>query len=154
MTANDSTLSGQAQVTLTEKPEWQLRLQFPQLNLDNLIPLKETANGENGAAQQGQSQSTLPRPVISSRIDEPAYQGLHGFTADILLQASNVRWRGMNFTDVATQMTNKSGLLEITQLQGKLNGGQVSLPGTLDATSINPRINFSHGWKTLRLVPF
>ena len=142
LTANDSTLSGQAQVTLTEKPEWQLRLQFPQLNLDNLIPLNETANGENGAAQQGQSQSTLPRPVISSRIDEPAYQGLQGFTADILLQASNVRWRGMNFTDVATQMTNKSGLLEITQLQGKLNGGQVSLPGTLDATSINPRINF------------
>ncbi|WP_252369163.1 hypothetical protein, partial [Escherichia coli] len=46
--------SGQAQVTLTEKPEWQLRLQFPQLNLDNLIPLNETANGENGAAQQGQ----------------------------------------------------------------------------------------------------
>ncbi|EKO2741166.1 outer membrane assembly protein AsmA [Escherichia coli] len=142
LTANDSTLSGQAQVTLTEKPEWQLRLQFPQLNLDNLIPLNETANGENGAAQQGLSQSTLPRPVISSRIDEPAHQGLQGFTADILLQASNVRWRGMNFTDVATQMTNKSGLLEITQLQGKLNGGQVSLPGTLDATSINPRINF------------
>ncbi|HCD5529604.1 TPA: outer membrane assembly protein AsmA [Escherichia coli] len=142
LTANDSTLSGQAQVTLTEKPEWQLRLQFPQLNLDNLIPLNETANGENGAAQQGLSQSTLPRPVISSRIDEPAYQGLQGFTADILLQASNVRWRGMNFTDVATQMTNKSGLLEITQLQGKLNGGQVSLPGSLDATSINPRINF------------
>ncbi|EKY6896026.1 TPA: outer membrane assembly protein AsmA [Escherichia coli] len=142
LTANDSTLSGQAQVTLTEKPEWQLRLQFPQLNLDNLIPLNETANGENGAAQQGQSQSTLPRPVISSRIDEPAYQGLQGFTADILLQASNVRWRGMNFANVATQMTNKSGLLEITQLQGKLNGGFVSLPGTLDATSTNPQITF------------
>ncbi len=142
LTANDSTLSGQAQVTLTEKPEWQLRLQFPQLNLDNLIPLNETANGENGAAQQGQSQSTLPRPVISSRIDEPAYQGLQGFTADILLQASNVRWRGMNFTDVATQMTNKSGLLEIIQLQGKLNQGVVSLPGTLDATASHPRIVF------------
>ena len=142
LTANDSTLSGQAQFTLTEKPEWQLRLQFPQLNLDNLIPLNETANGENGAAQQGQSQSTLPRPVISSRIDEPAYQGLQGFTADILLQASNVRWRGMNFTDVATQMTNKSGLLEIIQLQGKLNQGVVSLPGTLDATASHPRIVF------------
>lgn len=142
LTANDSTLSGQAQVTLTEKPEWQLRLQFPQLNLDNLIPLNETANGENGAAQQGQSQSTLPRPVISSRIDESAYQGLQGFTADILLQASNVRWRGMNFTDVATQMTNKSGLLEIIQLQGKLNQGVVSLPGTLDATASHPRIVF------------
>lgn len=82
------------------------------------------------------------------------YQGLQGFTADILLQASNVRWRGMNFTDVATQMTNKSGLLEITQLQGKLNGGQVSLPGTLDATSINPRINFQPRLENVELVPF
>ena len=84
----------------------------------------------------------MPRPVISSRIDEPAYQGLQGFTADILLQASNVRWRGMNFTDVATQMTTKSGLLEIIQLQGKLNQGVVSLPGTLDATASHPRIVF------------
>ncbi|HAX3820404.1 TPA: outer membrane assembly protein AsmA [Escherichia coli] len=142
LTANDSALSGQAQVTLTEKPEWLLRLQFSQLNLDNLIPLNEAVNSENGTTQQGQNQPMLPRPVISSRIDEPAYQGLKGFAADILLQASNVRWRGMNFTDVATQMTNKSGLLEITQLQGKLNGGQVSLPGTLDATSTNPRISF------------
>lgn len=142
LTANDSTFGGQAQVTLTEQPEWQLKLQFPQLNLDNLIALNETANNNNGAVQQGQNQSMLPRPVISSRIHEPPYQGLKGFSADILLQADNVRWRGMNFSNVATQMTNKSGLLEITQLQGKLNGGFVSLPGTLDATSANPQITF------------
>lgn len=77
------------------------------------------------------------------------------FTADILLQASNVPLALNGATDVATQMTNKSGLLEITQLQGKLNGGQVSLPGTLDATSINPRINFQPRLKkALRLAPF
>lgn len=142
LTANDSNLTGQAQVALLEKPEWLLRLQFAQLNLDNLLPMNEVMTKQNGVAQQGQSQPTLPRPVISSRIDEPAYQGLKGFAADILLQANNVRWRGMDFADVTAQMTNKAGLLEIIQLQGKLNDGVVSLPGTLDATASHPRIVF------------
>ncbi|TGB74593.1 outer membrane assembly protein AsmA [Escherichia sp. E4702] len=142
LTANDSNLTGQAQVALLEKPEWLLRLQFAQLNLDNLLPMNEVMTKQNGVAQQGQSQPTLPRPVISSRVDEPAYQGLKGFAADILLQANNVRWRGMDFADVTAQMTNKEGLLEIIQLQGKLNDGVVSLPGTLDATASHPRIVF------------
>lgn len=142
LTANDSNLTGQAQVALLEKPEWLLRLQFAQLNLDNLLPMNEVMTKQNGVAQQGQSQPTLPRPVISSRVDEPAYQGLKGFAADILLQANNVRWRGMDFADVTAQMTNKAGLLEIIQLQGKLNDGAVSLPGTLDATASQPRIVF------------
>lgn len=142
LTANDSNLTGQAQVALLEKPEWLLRLQFAQLNLDNLLPMNEVMTTQNGVAQQGQNQATLPRPVISSRIDEPAYQGLKGFAADILLQANNVRWRGMDFADVTAQMTNKAGLLEIIQLQGKLNQGVVSLPGTLDATASHPRIVF------------
>ncbi|EGO8191865.1 outer membrane assembly protein AsmA [Escherichia fergusonii] len=142
LTANDSNLTGQAQVALLEKPEWLLRLQFAQLNLDNLLPMNDVMTTQNGVAQQGQNQPTLPRPVISSRIDEPAYQGLKGFAADILLQANNVRWRGMDFADVTAQMTNKAGLLEIIQLQGKLNQGVVSLPGTLDATASHPRIVF------------
>lgn len=142
LTANDSNLTGQAQVALLEKPEWLLRLQFAQLNLDNLLPMNDVMTTQNGVAQQGQNQPTLPRPVISSRIDEPAYQGLKGFAADILLQANNVRWRGMDFADVTAQMTNKAGLLEIIQLQGKLNQGVVSLPGALDATASHPRIVF------------
>ncbi|QME63872.1 outer membrane assembly protein AsmA [Escherichia fergusonii] len=142
LTANDSNLTGQAQVALLEKPEWLLRLQFAQLNLDNLLPMNDVMTTQNGVAQQGQNQPTLPRPVISSRIDDPAYQGLKGFAADILLQANNVRWRGMDFADVTAQMTNKAGLLEIIQLQGKLNQGVVSLPGTLDATASHPRIVF------------
>ncbi|MGK3325998.1 outer membrane assembly protein AsmA [Escherichia fergusonii] len=142
LTANDSNLTGQAQVALLEKPEWLLRLQFAQLNLDNLLPMNDVMTTQNGVAQQGQNQPTLPRPVISSRIDEPAYQGLKGFAADNLLQANNVRWRGMDFADVTAQMTNKAGLLEIIQLQGKLNQGVVSLPGTLDATASHPRIVF------------
>jgi hypothetical protein len=36
--ANDSSLKGQASVTLEEKPKWVLNLQFDKLNLENLLP--------------------------------------------------------------------------------------------------------------------
>lgn len=142
VTANDSTLTGNAQVVLSDQPEWLINLQFPQLNLDNLIPLTDPPDNANGAVAQGTSQPPLARPVISARIDEPAYQGLRGFTADMTLKADNVTWRGMHFSAVAARMTNQSGVLDITQLQGKLDGGEISLPGQLDASGDSPRAVF------------
>lgn len=93
---------------------------------------------------EGQGQNTLPltRPVIASRVGAPPYQGLQSFTAEIALQADSVRWRGMDFTQVSTKMSNQAGLLDITELQGKLADGEMSLPGTLDARTASPRIEF------------
>lgn len=141
LTANDSTLTGQAQVTLSDEPEWAIDLQFGKLNLDNLLPRNDVANASKNVAQTGQ-QSTRPRPVIASRVDEPAYQGLKGFSAALSLRADNAQWRGMEFTDVSAKMTNQAGLLNIVELQGKLDGGEISLPGTLDARAANPRAVF------------
>src|SRR5690606_14422616 len=128
LTANDSALTGQVQVAMTRQPAWNIDLQFRQLNLDNLLPLPESNGNTNGEEAQGAGQQTLPRPVISTRIDEPAYQGLKGFTAAISLKADSARWRGMNFTSVSTRMSNQSGMLEIAELQGSLDGGKISLP--------------------------
>lgn len=143
LTANDSTLTGSAQVALAEQPTWRIDLNFPRLNLDALMPLPDRAVS-NGMEQQGAATPPLARPVIASRIDQPAYQGLKGFSADIALKADTVTWRGMNFTEVTTRMTNQSGVLDIARLQGKLDGGSLSLPGSLDA----------RGWRMSRLAPF
>ncbi|MFI7784391.1 assembly protein [Citrobacter amalonaticus] len=142
VTANDSALTGNVQVTLKEQPAWLVNLQFARLNLDNLLAPPENASSANGAVAQGGSQPPLARPVISSRVDEPAYQGLKGFSADIALKADNVTWRGMNFTDVSSRMTNQSDVLTIAELQGKLNGGMISLPGTLDTRAQTPQVVF------------
>ncbi len=48
----------------------------------------------------------------------------------------------MDFTRVSTKMSNQAGLLDITDLQGKLADGEMSLPGTLDARTASPRIEF------------
>ncbi|CAM7627585.1 outer membrane assembly protein AsmA [Citrobacter sedlakii] len=142
LTANDSTLTGSAQVTLTEQPAWRINLNFGKLNLDSIIPLSENSSGANGGGEQGLTSSSLARPVIASRVDEPAYQGLKGFSAEIALNAENVLWRGMNFSSVSARMTNQAGVLKIAQLEGKLDGGTISLPGTLDASADTPRVVF------------
>ncbi|MEA5208930.1 outer membrane assembly protein AsmA [Enterobacter mori] len=130
--ANDSTLKGQASVSLAEKPKWVFDLQFDKLNLENLLPPQPNAAADGDVAQTGQSQAAKPRPVISSNLDQPNYNGLRGFTADILLKANSVRWRGIDFTDVSSQMFNHNGLLVISDLSGKMGAGNMSLPGTLD----------------------
>lgn len=130
--ANDSTLKGQASVSLAEKPKWVFDLQFDKLNLENLLPPQPNAAADGDVAQTGQSQAAKPRPVISSNLDQPNYNGLRGFTADILLKANSVRWRGIDFSDVSSQMFNHNGLLVISELSGKMGAGHMSLPGTLD----------------------
>ncbi|MEH0884497.1 outer membrane assembly protein AsmA [Enterobacter sp. UNJFSC 003] len=130
--ANDSTLKGQASVILAEKPKWVFDLQFDKLNLENLLPPQPDSATNGDAVQTGQSQVVKSRPVISSNLDQPNYNGLRGFTADILLKANSVRWRGIDFTDVSSQMFNHNGLLVISELSGKMGEGHMSLPGTLD----------------------
>ena len=142
LTANDSSLAGQVHVTLLEKPEWAVDLKFGQLNLDNLLVQHDAAVTAKGEVQQGQSQSTLARPVIASQVDAVSYQGLKGFSADIALQADKVLWRKMAFENVSAKIDNRFGLLNIAQLQGKSDGGLISLPGTLDARKGEPRAVF------------
>jgi AsmA protein len=142
LTANDSSLSGQAQVSLLDKPEWLVDLKFGQLNLDNLIVQRDAVAATNGEVQQGQSQATLARPVIASQVDAVSYQGLKGFSADITLQADKVLWRKMAFENVSAKIDNQFGLLNVAQLEGKSDGGRVSLPGTLDARKNAPRAVF------------
>ncbi|STE16337.1 outer membrane assembly protein AsmA [Citrobacter sp. wls718] len=142
LTANDSTLSGQARVSLSDKPDWGVDLRFGLLNLDNLLVQRDAAAATSGEVQQGQSQSTLARPVIASQVDAVSYQGLRGFSADIALQADKVLWRKMAFDNVSAKMANQSGLLSITELQGTSEGGLISLPGKLDARKAQPHAVF------------
>jgi len=129
--ANDSALKGRASVVLGQEPKWVFDLQFDKLNLENLLASQPVVTDEN-AAQQGQNQPKQMRPVIASNIDQPDYNGLRSFSADILVKANAVRWRGIDFTNVSSQMLNHNGLLVISALSGQMGAGQISLPGILD----------------------
>ena len=48
----------------------------------------------------------------------------------------------MHFTQVKSEISNQQGLLTIHQMQGSLDGGRLSLPGSLDARGATPHASF------------
>ncbi|MBB1201510.1 outer membrane assembly protein AsmA [Enterobacteriaceae bacterium 89] len=142
LAANDSTLNGEASVVLADRPVWLLNLQSDKLNLDNLLSQANPVDNAS-TSQQGQSQPRQQRPIIAEGIDQPNYSTLRGYKADVQLQAKQILWRGMDFNNVVVQASNNYGLLNIAQLQGALDNGTMSLPGTLDARGDVPVAQFT-----------
>jgi AsmA protein len=141
LTANGSAISGSGSVVLGEQADWKLNLHASTLNLDSLLTHAEAA-GDSAVSQQGQSQPRQMRPVIADSDIQQDYDSLRGFSAHMALTADRLQWRGMNFTQVKSDITNQQGLLTINQLQGELDGGLISLPGTLDARKDTAEASF------------
>lgn len=139
--ASGSTLTGNGSVVLGERPDWSLDLHATTLNLDSLLASSSPAT-DSSASQQGQSQTRPLRPVIADSDEREDYQSLRGFTGRMALRADQLQWRGLNFTQVQSEISNKQGLLTVSKMQGSLDGGQLSLPGTLDARGDTPQATF------------
>lgn len=139
--ASGSTLTGNGSVVLGERPDWSLDLHATTLNLDSLLASSSPAT-DSSASQQGQSQTRPLRPVIADSDEREDYQSLRGFTGRMALSADQLQWRGLNFTHVQSEISNKQGLLTVSKMQGSLDGGQLSLPGTLDARGDTPQATF------------
>ncbi|HBS1998115.1 TPA: outer membrane assembly protein AsmA [Klebsiella pneumoniae] len=139
--ASGSTLTGNGSVVLGERPDWSLDLHATTLNLDSLLASSSPAT-DSSASQQGQSQTRPLRPVIADSDEREDYQSLRGFTGRMALSADQLQWRGLNFTQVQSEISNKQGLLTVSKMQGSLDGGQLSLPGILDARGDTPQATF------------
>ncbi|EPY1553230.1 outer membrane assembly protein AsmA [Klebsiella quasipneumoniae] len=139
--ASGSTLTGNGSVVLGDRPDWSLDLHATTLNLDSLLASSSPAT-DSSASQQGQSQTRPLRPVIADSDEREDYQSLRGFTGRMALSADQLQWRGLNFTQVQSEISNKQGLLTVSKMQGNLDGGQLSLPGTLDARGDTPKATF------------
>ncbi|PAX10562.1 outer membrane assembly protein AsmA [Klebsiella pneumoniae] len=141
LTANGSAISGNASVVLGEQADWKLNLHASTLNLDSLLTHTDAA-GDSSASQRGQSQPRQMRPLIADSDIQQDYDSLRGFSAHMALTADRLQWRGMNFTQVKSDISNQQGLVTINQLQGELDGGLISLPGTLDARTDTAEASF------------
>jgi AsmA protein len=151
LTANDSDLQGTASVVLGDKPQWVANLNANNLNLDKLVAASAATNAT--VNQLGQQQTTLPRPVIATGAEETSYRALRGFSAQVAIAAQSVRWRGLEFKDVHSAISNDYGLLKITELAGQFGKGNMSLPGELDARNEAPQLNFHPQVKAIEIGP-
>ena len=142
LTANDSTLAGSGSVILGDSPVWVLNLQSDKLNLDNLLLHSDILPNGGSDAQRAQATPKQPRPIIANGVRVVPYSGLNGFEGTLAMTAKQISWRGMPFTNVSIAASNQRGLLQIIQLEGSLDGGTLSLPGTLDARDGTPQAEF------------
>lgn len=142
LNANDSQVSGQISMTLQPVPDWVACLKFDRLNLDNLLNASDNQTSTGASAPQGQSGSGQPRPMIADSDAQQDYAELSGNTARILLTAQHLLWRGMDFTQVSARADNQKGLLTLSELQGNLGEGKMSLPGVVDARGETVRSSF------------
>ncbi|WP_202304632.1 outer membrane assembly protein AsmA [Dryocola clanedunensis] len=151
LTANESDLQGSASVTLGDKPQWVVDVQSKKLNLDNLVAASAVTN--TAVPQRGQQQNTLPRPIIATGVEDTTYRNLRGFSAQVKVAAEAVRWRGLNFSHVRSDITNEYGLLKIAALTGQFGKGSMSLPGELDARKDEPRLHFQPQIDNIEIAP-
>lgn len=142
LTANDSTLAGSGSVILGDSPVWVLNLQSDKLNLDNLLLHSDILPNGGSDAQRAQATPKQPRPIIANGVRVVPYSGLSSFEGSLAMTAKQISWRGMPFTNVSIAASNQRGLLQIIQLEGSLDGGTLSLPGTLDARDGTPQAEF------------
>lgn len=148
--ANRSTVTGSGSVVLGERPDWSLDLHATTLDLDSLLAQRPPAT-DSSASQQGQSQTRPLRPVIADSNEREDYQSLRGFNGRMALSADQLQWRGLNFTQVQSEISNQQGLLTVSKMQGKLDGGQLSLPGTLDARGDTPLATFQPALRNVEI---
>ncbi|MEA1065429.1 outer membrane assembly protein AsmA [Apirhabdus apintestini] len=149
LSANDSQLSGSVSFLPGDKPVWDVSLASDNLNLDALLdraPTMSSADTDAGERQQ-------PRPVFSNNSDLPHYSALQSFDGEAHFTLRNLRWRGLDFSNVAAQMLNKDGVLTVAQLEGGLGRGRISLPGKVDARSAQPHAEFQADVAGIEIAP-
>lgn len=146
LSANDSQLTGDAQLQFGSVPHYAVNLSSPHLNLDTLSGWKDNI---------GEAPQPAPlAPVIASPPDEAqSLNVLRDFTAQLALKADLLTYRGLEIAQLALQAENQRGLLTLGALGGKLAGGEFSLPGELDVRGAKPAITLRPDIKQIELGP-
>ncbi|WLS80284.1 outer membrane assembly protein AsmA [Erwinia pyri] len=151
LTANDSQLDGNAAGVLSARPQLTVNLHSPLLNMDSLLGLEpDAANG----GQTVQAQRSGPGPVISQPAEhDNANSPLNAMDGNIALTVDKMRWRGMDFAQVALKASSEGGLLTLQTLSGKAGSGEFSLPGSVDVRTAQTVVALKPELRNIAVAP-
>ncbi|WP_158783551.1 outer membrane assembly protein AsmA [Pantoea sp. BAV 3049] len=151
VSANDSQLEGSASGTLAGRPQLKIALHSAMLNMDSLLGL-ETANVSN--TQGVEAQRSGPGPVISQPTEhDNADSPLNALDGSLTLAVDKMRWRGMDFDQVALNASSTNGLLKLATLSGKAGNGTFSLPGTVNIRSPQTQVALQPLLQNIAVAP-
>jgi len=132
---DDSTLTGDFEVTSFEGPALRFALQLDQIDLDRYLP--PPAEGEAQAPPEpaaGQTAAEAPAPA-GNPLAALRELGLEG-SVDV----GSVKVAGLTTSDIAVKVNAKDGVLKVQPLQARLYEGELSAAMSLDARPEIPRM--------------
>ncbi len=149
--ANESSLTGNISIQLTNIPKVAIELVSDKLDLDNLLG---TAAVDSNSTAETNNNRVGVKPVISgSNTQQYDLSGLQSFTADINLAINHLVYRGMTVTDVVFEAQNQAPRFSVAKLQGKAFGGDFSLPVTLNYRSTPAYVSAKPKFNHIDLTP-
>lgn len=149
--ANESSLTGNISIQLTDIPKVAIELASDKLDLDNLLG---TAAADSNSTAETNNNRVGVKPVISgSNTQQYDLSGLQSFTADINLAINHLVYRGMTVTDVVFEAQNQAPRFSVAKLQGKAFGGDFSLPVTLNYRSTPAYVSAKPKFNHIDLTP-
>ncbi|APC10917.1 MULTISPECIES: outer membrane assembly protein AsmA [Providencia] len=149
--ANESSLTGNISIQLTDIPKVAIELVSDKLDLDNLLG---TAAADSNSTAETNNNRVGVKPVISgSNTQQYDLSGLQSFTADINLAINHLVYRGMTVTDVVFEAQNQAPRFSVAKLQGKAFGGDFSLPVTLNYRSTPAYVSAKPKFNHIDLTP-
>ncbi|HEM6890334.1 TPA: outer membrane assembly protein AsmA [Providencia rettgeri] len=149
--ANESSLTGNISIQLTDIPKVAIELVSDKLDLDNLLG---TAAADSNSTAETNNNRVGVKPVISgSNTQQYDLSGLQSFTADINLAINYLVYRGMTVTDVVFEAQNQAPRFSVAKLQGKAFGGDFSLPVTLNYRSTPAYVSAKPKFNHIDLTP-
>lgn len=149
--ANESLLTGDINVKLSEIPQLAVKFASEKLDLDNLLgtlPATSTSDAQTNNNRVG------VKPVISGASTQRYdLSVLKSFTADVELTVGNLIYRGMSVNDVVISAQNQTPRLTVSKLEGKAFGGDFSLPVTLNYSATPVTVSAKPNFKNIDLTP-
>jgi uncharacterized protein YhdP len=144
--ANDQQLSLSGQVSNLQMPTARLQVQSPDLNLDRLLPPKETRKTDAKPTQtppgkkEGKPKTKTEAEKQASKRELPPL--LRKLTAQVLAEATQGQYRGQKFKDLKFKADYERGLLKSHEFQVLIAGGRVDTKGSADLRNLE-RIPFT-----------
>ncbi len=138
--ANKNTITGIANISLSDIPTIKLTLTSDLINLENILA-NETKKATIETKKISNPKNNTEANIKNTSDNALAF--LRSIKTDINLTITSLRVNGVTANDIMVNVSNDRGKAQIKTLSASLFNGKVSLPGTINAIGKQPYITLS-----------
>lgn len=146
LTANGSTITGSVVAKLGDIPNIIVKLASDSINVDKMLGNGSAAATPATATAPATDKNKAPAPAASTakKADaETDLSFLRGLNFQLTLDVKSLAASGFALSNVAVDVENKVGKVQLKKVYAQIFGGSVSVPGSLNATGKLPSIQIS-----------